>query len=272
MPKLWEERVSLYCAFLIDNGAQSGTIKSYVSGIKHILKTDGYAWDNDKILLETLTRSCRILNDRVKTRLPISENLLELILFEVERIFETQPYLNLTYKTIMSLGYHGLLRVGELVKTNNCNSHAMKACNVHLAGNKKKLLIVLYTSKTHGLESRPQKIRITANPNTTQVNWQRCRHFCPFMLMYNFMLARGGYLEESEPFFIFQSGLPITDKNVWEVLQKSLSQLGLDPKLYGCHSGRIGKASDMLKQGESIFSIKQAGRWWSNAVFRYLRN
>ena len=49
MPKCWEDRVSLYCAFLITiKGRKSATVKSYVSGIKHILITDGYDWDNGK--------------------------------------------------------------------------------------------------------------------------------------------------------------------------------------------------------------------------------
>ena len=163
MPQIWEGRVSLYCA-------QSATIKSYVSAIKHILQDDGYAWDNQKILLEAITRLCRLMNDKVVTGLPISENLLELLLFEVKRIFETQPYLDLVYKTIMSIGYHRLLRIGELAVTNGggcgTQSHAIKACNAHVVDNKEKILLVLYTSKTHGFKSRPQKICITSNSNS----------------------------------------------------------------------------------------------------------
>ena len=86
------------------------------------------------------------------------------------------------------------------------------------------------------------------------------------------MAIQGGYLEEEEPFFIFKTGAPIADSNVRSVLKRSLTGLGLDPQMYGCHSWRIGKASDMLKQGQSLISIKQAGRWHSSAVFCYLRN
>ena len=33
-PQTWEEKVSLFLAQLVDSGAQSSTIKSYVSAIK----------------------------------------------------------------------------------------------------------------------------------------------------------------------------------------------------------------------------------------------
>ena len=249
MPASWEERVSLYCAYLVDGRAQSGTIRSYVSAIKHILQDDGYDWNNQKILLESITRSCRLTNDKVLTRLPISEKLLELLLFEVGQIFQTQPYLDLVYKTIMSIGYHGLLCIRELVVTNSTQCHAIRACNVHVAGNKERIHLVLYTSKTHGLESQPQKIRITSNSDISSSF--PCRHFCPFKLIRNFMAVQGGFVEVDEPFFIFKTGTPVADTNVRAILKQSLVAFGLDPQMYGCHSWRIGKASDVLKQGKS---------------------
>ena len=82
-PSKWEDRVSLFLAHIIDGGAQSATVKSYVSAIKKILVLDGYQWDDKAILLSTLTHACRLVNDRVMTRLPICCGLLELLLFEV---------------------------------------------------------------------------------------------------------------------------------------------------------------------------------------------
>ena len=134
---------------------QSQTVKTYVSAIKRVLIDDGYTWDNTKILLTSLTRGCRIINDRVRTRLPIQCNLLELILFEVQRIFtdSSQYYLEILYKALFALGYYGLFRVGELT----LSPHVIKASNVHVATNQDKILIVLYTSKTHGKEKLRQK-------------------------------------------------------------------------------------------------------------------
>ena len=92
-PKTWEERVALYCTHLIDGGAQSSTVKSYVSAIKQTLRGNGYAWDDNSILLESLIKACRLKNDHVSCRFPIRLGLLEMLLFELQRYYPQQPYL-----------------------------------------------------------------------------------------------------------------------------------------------------------------------------------
>ena len=44
-PKFWEERVSWFIAYLIDQGKKSATIKSYISALKTTLIEDGYGWN-----------------------------------------------------------------------------------------------------------------------------------------------------------------------------------------------------------------------------------
>ena len=70
-PATWEDRISLYAAFLVDHGIQSSTLRSYYSAIKSILRDDGYFVDDKKVLLNSLARACKLVNDRVVTRLPI---------------------------------------------------------------------------------------------------------------------------------------------------------------------------------------------------------
>ena len=66
------------------------------------------------------------------------------------------------YQAVFSLAYYGMMRVGELTYSQHC----LKAGDLHVAHNKNKILVVLYTSKTHGLESRPQKIKILCSPDS----------------------------------------------------------------------------------------------------------
>ena len=42
-------------------------------------------------------------------------------------------------------------------------------------------------------------------------------------------------------------------------------------ELYLFHGFQSGRASDLLKLGVSVETIKKLGRWHSNAVFRYLK-
>ena len=226
-PRYWEDRVSLFLAYMVEKGAQSSTIKSYTSAIKAVLVDDGYQWDNQRILLTTLTKACRLHNDRVMTRLPIQCRLLELILFEIQRLHEKQTYLPILYKTVFSLGY-GLFRVGELT----FSDHVIKAANVHVALNKEKILVVLYSSKTHNLGNHPQKVKITSNKAERTGQYSN-KIFCPFKLAREFMKARGGYLSEDEPFFIFKDRNPVMPSHIRYVLKTCLDRIGLQSCLYG---------------------------------------
>ena len=83
-PSSWEDRTQLYCAVLIEDGRQSSTVKSYVSAIKAMLSLLNYRWNEKKILLNSLTKACRLSNYHVRARFPIHQRLLEMMLFEVE--------------------------------------------------------------------------------------------------------------------------------------------------------------------------------------------
>ena len=225
---------------------------------------DDYPWDDNKMLLGTLTRACRVVNDKVKTRLPIQCGLLEILLFELERQFNKQPYLETMYKTFFILSYYGMFRVGELAT----GSHPVKAKDVHIGQNKDKLLFILYTSKTHGYESAPQKIKIVANSNKKLNN----RFFCPFKLSREYLAIRGNYSNDNEAFFVLSNNEPITPVQVRNVLRATLKSVDLNPLMYDCHSFRIGRMTDMARMNYSLNDLKLAGRWRSNIVYKYIRN
>ena len=268
-PKLWEDRTTLFIGFLIDRGMQSSTVKSYVSAIKKTLVLDGYDWDDKLVLVRSLAKVCRIVNDSVRTRLPISCGLLEMILFEVQRYFSgiNQAYLEILYKTIFALSYYGMMRIGEIMRS----PHVLKAKNVHLGQNKDKILLILYSSKTHDESVRPQKIKITSNIKERSGNYIH-RYFCPFRLMRQFMQCRGNYLEEDEQFFVLRDSSPVTADHTRNILKWMIERINLDPKNYGMHSFRIGRTTDLIKYHYSIEEVKLLGRWRSNVIFKYIRD
>ena len=194
-PKLWEDRTVMFLAYMIDNGAQSSTIRSYLCAIKSVLKSDGYTWNKNQVLLTSLTKACRLVNDTARCRLPISGGLLELLLFEVNRLFGNgQPYLVVLYQAIFALAYYGLLIISEITGS----EHAVRACNIHLAGNKWKIMIMLYSSKTHGKESPPQKIKIEALQNV--MTFAKHRFYCPFDLVRRYMYICSNFGDNQEQF------------------------------------------------------------------------
>ena len=277
IPEEWETRVCLYCTHLIhEEEVQSSTIRSYVSAIKYVLTTDGYEWNDRKVLLNTLTKACKVKNDVTHTRLPISRRFLEIIIYEIKRKYQVQPYLKVMYTSAFLISYYGLFRIGEIAE----GAHSIKAVNVHKCSEHNKLLIILYSSKTHGRESRPQQVRIKGL-NTLEVvdiddqdNISYTYNeslFCPVKHTKLYIKLRPRIHDINEQFFVFSDGSNVKPIHIRSTLRSAIKQLGLNPHLYDTYSFRIGRATDLEKEGFSIDSIKKLGRWKSNAVYKYLR-
>ena len=123
------------------------------------------------------------------------------------------------------MAYYGMFRVGKLASDLNTNhsNHAVKVKDVHLGQNKPKILIYLFTSKTHGKESVPQKIKMVS-----QREHVKTLHFCPFVLVSQFMKIRGSYDNMYEAFFVFGGKVPVTVSHVQQVLKVALVRVELD--------------------------------------------
>ena len=148
-------------------------VKSYISAIKAVLFNGGIKVQNDQILLTALTQACKQCNDHICIKLPISRDILRLLLNAVDDIFGTdnqQPYLQVLYKAMFSTAYFGLFRIGEITQS----PHVLKAIDVHTGVNK-KMMFVLHSSKTHNKGMKPQIIKITSTElriiNTTTRIW-----------------------------------------------------------------------------------------------------
>ena len=236
---------------------------------------DGYDWKENLLMVGALTKACKLVNDTVKTRLPIHYSFLEMMLNELVRYYDGQQlYLQAMFKAMFALGYYGLLRVGQLM----ASQHVVKACNVHLVSNKDKLLIILYSSKMHDCSTQPQKIKIVSNRNnldfTKKVKLAH-RNFCPFKLIHRYIQNKKQIrkvITSDEQFFIYKDGMPVLADQVQKILRNLINRLTLNGALYDVHSLRIGRSSDMAKFGYTIEEIKRIGRWKLNAVFKYIRD
>ena len=245
-----------------------------------MLNVIDYPWDDRKLHLGTLTRGCRLQNDRLQCRLPIRKPLLETLLFEVNRMYHNQPYLCILYQSILLLAYYGLMRIGELTEAEG--QHVVKTGNIHVGKNKNKILIILYSSKMDLRAVYPQQIKISSvhqhgsmnkdGTNLGRGNYHRVNFFCPFKTVRKFIdLQQGNFTDLDQNFFIFRDGMLVKPHHVRNVLKSCLTKLNLDPTLYNCHSTRISRASDLLKDGMPVEQIKRIGCWRSNTIYKYLR-
>ena len=169
-PDTWEDRLILFTGYLIENEKKSTMVKSYISAIKAVLREDGVIINEDRCLINSLTKACRYQNDRVRTYLPIGRDLMKLLLKKIDLVFPSQqPYLTTLYKAILSTAYFGLFRVGELTDS----PHVMKTKDVNIGMNKNKLMFVLRTSKTHWKDVPLQIVKISsvAVEQDAKVEW-----------------------------------------------------------------------------------------------------
>ena len=262
-PQTWEERIILFVGYLVETKKCSQTVKSYISAIKKVLLEDGITVDNNDMLLCSLTKACKIKNDKVRTRFPIQKGVLNLILKQLGKVYgeKGQEYLEKLYKALFTTAYYGLFRVGELT----CSEHAVKARDVHIAMNKQKLLFILRSSKTHGSYMKPQRIKISSQPTKSETPV-----FCPYQALRDYIELRPGYRHDNEQFFIFRDSNAVKPENMRSVLHKMLLKCGLQPSSYNTHSFRSGRCVDLRRLGLEVSCIMKLGRWTSSAVFDYL--
>ena len=59
-PSSWEDRLTLFEGYLVDNKKQSATVKNYNSAIKSVLHEDNMKISEDQYLLSSLIRACHL--------------------------------------------------------------------------------------------------------------------------------------------------------------------------------------------------------------------
>ena len=162
---------------------------------------------------------------------------MTLIIEKIDKIFDTQPYLSKLYAAIFITGNYGLLRIGELTKS----QHAIKARDVHMAKNKDKMMLVLRSSKTHGVHQKPQIIKLKSeNKHLKDRTVARAvrKMICPYKSLREFILVRPKCKQPNEQFFVFSYRSPVKPDHLWRVLHNCLWEIRLDPELYMVHGLR----------------------------------
>ena len=159
---------------------------------------------------------------------------------------KNQPFLATLYRALFSTAYFGMFRVGELT----AGLHAVLVKDVHVGKNKKKLLFLLRTSKTHTKGMPPQMVKISSSTRSNKTLGEHSMNNtlslpCPFQLLQQYIAARGGYCSDSEQFFIFRDGSPVTPYHMGHCLKATLHLAGFEAKFYGTHSLQVGCSVDL---------------------------
>lgn len=273
-PKPWDQRMSLFIAFMIKKRFEKATIQTYISGIKYILRNILHVdVDDNAFRFTALIKAARYKNNKVNIRMPIKLNLLNRILETIPKIkrLQNQPYLVALYRAMFAAAYYGLLRVGEM-----SGKHAVSAKNVHIARNKHKVQIRLWTSKTLKWGQWPHDIKIDGLHDCKwcypEIKGKSSHRYCLVHILDAFNKVRDS-TKGTTNFFIFKSGVAVSGQAFRRTLREALSLIGLKDVVtrYNGHSLRSGRASDLWKLGFSLADIRYIGCWKSNCVFKYLK-
>ena len=219
------DRLVLFTGFLVDSKLKSTMVRSYISAIRCVFADLGEKLEENMFLMKSLTRACRVKNDHIVRRLPISTAVLKLLLDGLTKMFGSQPYLEKLYSALFSSAFYGLLQIGEVAQS----PHVILVKNVHVGQNKDKILFILESSKTHTKGDKPQLVKITKS-TTAASQSTKCSTYCPFELIRNFIKVRQLSEKDNEQFFIFADRSPVIQSNVRKVHCSSESS----PSKYTC--------------------------------------
>ena len=125
-----------------------------------------------------------------------------------------------------------MFRIGELT----AGDHPVMAKDVHVGTNKDKFMFILWTSKTHWKNVKPQEITIESYANTKvkKLKFENTRKYrrelpCPYKLLRKYVRKRRKYKSAKEQFFVFSDNSPVTPTHVRKCLRKMLKIAGFQP-------------------------------------------
>ncbi len=157
--------------------------------------------------------------------------------------------------SLFTLMYHALLRIGEVTPSKK-NNHILKAKQIIVSGSNNKLLLSFRTFKF----SKPgiTQLNILSSKDTT----------CPVTAYRRYSRVRSS---TSKYAFCRHDGSLLSPSYVTTQLRKVLASVGRASQDFNNHSMRIGKATDMARQGFTDTQICMAGRWSSSAFKKYIK-
>ena len=116
------------------------------------------------------------------------------------------------------------------------SNHNIKAKDVQIVTNKKKIQFILRSSKTNGKNVRLQKVKIQSLSLKHDTKKEISRSFCPYRLLQKCISLRGTYHNQNEPFFVFADGTGVSAAQMRDRLKQMLKAVGFDHWKFETHS------------------------------------
>lgn len=246
-------QMALYVAHLHQQGLVAQTIRSNLSAITFFFNMHGLEPPTDSFHIKTLLRSYAKSDSPPRDRVPINISLLHKMIKSIKAL-HTDQYEKSLLASVFSLMYHSLLRVSE-VSYSKDNDHNVTLAQITTHPTKNKITIRFDSFK---FSTSPVPIQITNKHSDV----------CPVSLYKKYLIHRG---DRQGPVFLHSSGKQLSRQYIKHHIDNAIDFVNGNTDNYNTHSFRLGKATDMYKQGYSDSQIQKAGRWKSAAFKKYIK-
>ncbi|XP_073768545.1 uncharacterized protein [Danio rerio] len=247
----------------ISKNMQSGSIRSYLSGIQFFHKlihgspSDAILNSQTSLLIKGIQKTHPHPPD---PRLPITLNILTKCIHTLRKGYQSINTAR-TLDTMFTLAFFGFLRCSEITTTSKFNPSIHPTISDLTVLDKETISFFVKQSKTDQIR-KGHHIYIFDIPSPIH-------HFQTLLAFLQFRKLQDP--NPRSPLFTDDYNRPVTrfwfQKHLKEILRLS----GLSPDSFSSHSFRIGAATTAAHNGLSQSQIQALGRWSSDAFNSYIR-
>ena len=251
------QNFGLFITALFTQGLQYSTIQGHVSALSYYHKLYGHHDPAQSFYITKLLAGIHKKLPSNDARCAIDKHILGHLVPCIE-LCTVSDYDHVMYTSMFLLAYFVCLRIGELVYSNNMAN----VLQYHqLSCVKRDTQVVAYQLQFLNYKHSTQKPTMRINPQEAGLG-------CPVHWLTRYLSLRG---TKPGPLYITRTGTFVTRSQFCSVLDRTLAMAGLDKNCFGTHSFRIGRCTDMAREGFSDTQIKLVGRWKSDAFKKYIR-
>ena len=243
-----------YLASRHEQGCCASTLATEASAISYGHKLAGVTDPTTDFRVRQLLNGARRLRPSRDARLALSLAQMEQLCGALN-FLALSPLDRLAFRAIFCLAFFALLRPGEVVLGRD-TAHTVRLGHVRLVG--QRLSITVPSSKT---ATSPFHTSFDARPDMA---------LCPVAAVRDYLAVRGAG-SPADILFVGGDRRPVTTRGLTRVLRLAGRQAGLDASRLSGHCLRLSGASHGAAIGMTDIQLRQAGRWSSQAVQRYVR-
>ena len=248
--------VSLYVTYMHNNlSLKESTIRNHLSAITYRHNIKGFPSPCGNYVIESLLHGYRKCDPPPVLRNALTADVLNALVQSIHR--SEQGYVRYLLATSFILMYHALLRCSEVAFKEDA-PHALLSHQIKVVRQMDGEFVKITFDTFKHSKKCPPPLYVSATGDS----------LCPVAAVKKFIKWRN---RGSTYFFCLAGGDPVSRSLLVKKLKEHLAVCGFKENHFNTHSLRIGKATDMDREGIPHEAIRLAGRWSSKAYLKYIK-